>query len=104
MTVTLYHRTGEGWERTVLPDVWARWSRGEAGGALIPRDDGAESLLLIPWREGLAISLGDGVWDGEGPELSAGPLKAQLPEVQIVTAVHLHRPGSPLDHWEVEAV
>ena len=89
MTVTLYHRTGEGWERTVLPDVWARWSRGEAGGVMIPRD---------------ALSLGDGVWDGEGPELTAGPLKAQLPEVQIVNKLHLHRPGSPLDHWEVTAV
>ena len=91
MTVTLYHRTGEGWERTVLPDVWARWSRGEAGGVMIPRDDGAESLLLIPWREGLALSLGDGVWDGEGPELTAGPLKAQLPIFSNPVALYRSR-------------
>lgn len=103
MTVTLYHGGGSCWEKTVLTDVWARWSRGSARDAAIPRDDDGSSLLLIPWREDLTISLGDGVWDGAGPDLLPGPLKAQLPEVQIVIGVDLHRPGSPLDHWEVKA-
>ena len=103
MTVTLDHRHGGGWDRTVLDGVWARWSLGAARDSTVSRDDGGESLLLIPWREDLALSLGDGACPGIGPDLTAGPLKAQLPDVRILTEIILHRPGSPLDHWEVKA-
>ena len=101
MTATLYHRSGGGWTRTVLPDVWYRVSRGSARSPGFGRDDQAASLLLIPFQQGLAIDPEDGVFPGTGPEIGAGALKAELPEAQIVTEVHLHRPGSPLDHWEV---
>ena len=103
MIVTLYHRTGEGWEKIRVDDVWARWSYGISHQDRISRDDRGESMLLIPWRDGLALDLGDGVFPGEGPDVTAGPLKAQLPESRIITEIHCHRPGSPLDHWEVTA-
>lgn len=119
MTVTLYNRYGDGWKRTVLEGVWARWSRGYsyAGGGM---DGGREeSLLLVPWREGylppeefqglpdptghFTFQAGDGVLAGQGPEIPAGHLKTALPEAQILSEVRTHRPGSPLDHWEVLA-
>ena len=119
MTVTLYNRHGDSWHRTVLDDVWARWSQGFSyrGGGM--DGGGAESLLLIPWREGyrtpeefqtlsspgncFTFQPGDGVYPGTGPEISGGHLKSQLPGVQILSEVRTHRPGSPLDHWEVLA-
>lgn len=80
---------------------------------------GEESLLLIPWREGylppeefqntehpgshFTFQSGDGILPGEGPELSGGHIKPQLPQARMLSEVHTHRPGSPLDHWEVLA-
>lgn len=103
MTVTLYHRTGDGWTRRVLSGVWARWSHGTTHSAGVSRGDAAQSLLLIPWQQGLEIAPGDGVYDGRGPEVGDGPLKAELPQAQVVNQVSCHHPGSPLDHWEVTA-
>lgn len=103
MTITLYHAQNGAWERTVLPDAWARWNWGADHSGGYSRTDQGESLLLIPWREGLAIAPGDGVLDGEGPEIGPGPLKAADPEIRQVTEAALYRPGSPLDHWEVKA-
>ncbi len=103
MTVTLYHRTEGGWDRRVLEDAWARWSLGVSHSAGWSRSDAAQSLLLIPWRADMTLRPGDGVLAGHGPEAGPGPLKETLPEVQIITEVVCHRPGSPLDHWEVTA-
>ena len=119
MTVTLYNRHGSTWHRTVLDGVWARWAQGFSyshGGMDSGRE---ESLLLIPWREGcvspeqfqameqpeacFTFQPGDAVCPGEGPELSPGHVKSQLPQAQIISEVRTHRPGSPLDHWEVLA-
>lgn len=78
-----------------------------------------ESLLLVPWRTGylppeefaaladpaghFTFQPGDGVLEGVGPEIPGQHLKAALPGVQILSEVRCHRPGSPLDHWEVLA-
>lgn len=119
MTVTLYNCHQGLWHRTVLEGVWARWSQGFSytGGGM--EGGNAESLLLIPWREGymapeefqalsdpadcFTFQAGDGVYPGVGPELDSGHLRSQLPGVQILSEVRTHRPGSPLDHWEVLA-
>lgn len=103
MTITLYHAGDSGWTRTMLPDVWARWNRGVSHSGGYSRNDAAQSLLLVPFRVDISIAPGDAVLPGEGPEIPAGPVKASLPEAQLVTEVILHRPGSPLDHWELKA-
>jgi len=103
MYLTLYHPRGEGWQRTVIPDLWARWDRGISHSPGWGRTDESDSLILIPCRPDLEIAPGDGILEGEGPEVTPGALKNQLPEVRIVRQAALHRPGSPLDHWEVLA-
>jgi hypothetical protein len=103
MTGTIYHRAAQGWVRQVRRDLWVRWSQGLSHASGMGRSDQGESLVLIPWSDETEIAPGDGILLGEGPEVTEGALKGQLPEVQIAQTVVCHRPGSPLDHWEVTA-
>ncbi len=103
MTVTLYHRGGVGWERQILTGVWAGWCHGGGHTGSIPRDDRGQSTILIPGYEGLRLGLGDGICPGEGPELENAPLKAQLPQGQLLREITRYACGSGLDHWEVKA-
>lgn len=102
MTVTVYHGRDGVWEKTVCTDAWARWNRASSHSGGYRREDEGKSLILIPCREGLEIDPGDGIYPGEGPDIS-GAIKTALPRARIVTEAALHWPGSPLDHWEVTA-
>jgi hypothetical protein len=103
MTGTIYHRRDQGWERQVREDLWAGWSQGVSHTSGMGRSDQGQSTILIPWDQETEISPGDGILAGEGPKVQEGPLKAQLPEVQIIQTVVCHQVGSALDHWEVTA-
>lgn len=75
-TVTIYRRTGDTVERTVVENAWYRWQTKTFWDAQGSRQ---ETLFTLILPAPAAVQVGDRIYDGVGPEVDAAQWAGFLP-------------------------